>query len=296
MSISDNLTINIKGKLMDFSTPWVMGIVNVTPDSFFAGSRVGDYEAIKQRILQMRQDGAIALDVGGYSTRPGAAEVSSQEEYSRVALALDCIRREWPEAIVSVDTFRAEVAAKCVAEYQIDIINDISGGDLDDKMFETVAETGAAYVLMHTRGTPQTMQQLTDYKDVTAEVITDLAFKMARLHALGVKDILIDPGFGFAKTLDQNYELMARLDSFKQLGAPLFVGISRKSMITKLLGITPNEALEGTTVLNTYALEHGADILRVHDVKAAAQAVKIMQKILRADTNDVGRIISNVNL
>ena len=265
--------------MRDFSTPWVMGIVNVTPDSFYAGSRTSDIDAIRQRIEQIRCEGAVAVDVGGYSTRPGAEEVTAEEEYRRVALALECLRNDWPEAVVSVDTFRAEVAARCVADYQIDIINDISGGDLDDKMFETVADTGAAYVLMHTRGTPRTMQQLTDYKDVTAEVISDLAFKMARLHSLGVKDILLDPGFGFAKTLDQNYELMAHLADFKKTGAPLFVGISRKSMITKLLGITPDEALEGTVVLNTYALANGADILRVHDVKAAVQAVTIMQKI-----------------
>lgn len=256
-----------------------MGIINVTPDSFYEGSRTQSREEIVKRINSLREAGADALDIGGYSSRPGAEEVSAQEEYRRVSLALECVRDVWPQAIVSVDTFRAGVARRCVEEWGVDIINDISGGDLDADMFTTVADAGVAYVLMHTRGTPSTMQSMTRYEDVTAEVISDLAFKAARLHQSGVRDIIIDPGFGFAKDLNQNYELMAHLDDFKSMGYPLLVGISRKSMIYKLLEITPSESLNGTTVLNTYALMHGADILRVHDVQATVQAVKITQKL-----------------
>lgn len=272
--------INIKGELRDFSTPWVIGIVNVTPDSFWAGSRTFEAQAIRERVAAIRDAGAQGLDIGGYSSRPGADDVSPEEEYRRVAMALEAVAREWPEAVVSVDTFRASVARRCVLEHGADMINDISGGDLDPAMFETVAETGASYVLMHTRGTPGTMQSLADYGDVTAEVITDLAFKAARLERLGVNDILIDPGFGFAKTLDQNYELMAHLDDFAAMGYPLYIGISRKSMIYRLLGITPAESLNGTTVLNTIALMHGASVLRVHDVEPALQAVAITSKLM----------------
>lgn len=276
----NSLTININGRLIDLSTPRVMGIINVTPDSFYSGSRVCEAEAIKARVLQVRDEGASAVDVGGYSTRPGAAEVSPEEEYKRVALALECIRREWPDAVVSVDTFRADVAARCIADYQIDIVNDISGGNLDPDMFQTVADSGVAYVLMHTRGTPATMQNLTSYSDVTAEVISDLATKLGNLRSMGVCDVLIDPGFGFAKTLEQNYQLMSHLSDFRVLGAPLFVGISRKSMITKLLDISSDEALNGTTALNMFALIQGANMLRVHDVKAAVQAIKIFRACL----------------
>lgn len=272
-------TINIKGTLRDFSTPWVIGIVNATPDSFYAGSRTFEVSAIRERVAAMRDAGAQGVDIGGYSSRPGADEVSPDEEYRRVAMALEVTSREWPGAVVSVDTFRACVARRCVQEWGVDMINDISGGDLDPDMFGTVAETGASYVLMHTRGTPSTMQGLTDYADVTAEVISDLAYKAARLERLGVRDILIDPGFGFAKTLDQNFEMMARLDDFAAMGYPLYIGISRKSMIYKLLDITPADSLAGTTALNTYALMHGASVLRVHDVVPALQAVAITSKI-----------------
>lgn len=279
------MSINVKGELKNFSTPWVMGIVNVTPDSFYAGSRTPDREAIKKRITLLKDTGADLLDIGGYSTRPGADEVTAAEEYRRVSLALECVRECWPEAIVSIDTFRADVARKCVEEWRVDIINDISGGDLDAEMFDTVADTGAAYVLMHTRGTPSTMQYETDYGDVTAEVISDLAFKAARLQQMGVRDIIIDPGFGFAKELNQNYEMLSCLDDFKSMGYPLLVGISRKSMIYRLLNISSEDSLNGTTVLNTYALMHGADILRVHDVEAAVQAVKLTQKLKQLSKN-----------
>lgn len=272
-------TINIKGEVRDFSTPWVMGIINVTPDSFYASSRTSDADAICQRLEQMRTAGAVAVDIGGYSSRPGADDVSPQQEYERVALALECVAQVWPTAVVSIDTFRASVAERCLQEWGVDIINDISGGELDPDIINVVASYGCAYVLMHMRGTPATMQSLTDYKDVTADVLADLAAKVARLNALGVRDILLDPGFGFAKTLDQNYTLMAHLEQCKALGLPLFVGISRKSMIYKLLDTTPEQSLTGTTVLNTYALMHGASVLRVHDVEAAVQAVKITQKL-----------------
>lgn len=281
MTEKGNYTINIKGGLCDFSTPWVIGIVNATPDSFYSGSRTFREDAIRERVRSMRLAGARGVDIGGYSTRPGASEVSADEEYRRLAMALQIVAEEWPEAVVSVDTFRADVARRCVEDWNVDTINDISGGDMDSRMFETVADLGVSYVLMHTRGTPATMQSLTDYRDVTAEVISDLAAKAARLNRLGVKDILIDPGFGFAKTVEQNYELMSRLDDFHAMGYPLYVGVSRKSMIFRLLDITPAESLNGTTVLNTFALLHGADVLRVHDVEPALQAVKITQMLKR---------------
>lgn len=272
-------SINVKGELRDFSTPWVMGIVNVTPDSFYEGSRTPGRGQITARLRQMKRCGAQAVDIGGYSSRPGAEDVSADEEYGRVAVALECVAREWPEAVVSVDTFRASVARKCVEDWGADIINDISGGDMDSAMFETVADTGAAYILMHMRGTPSTMQSMCSYADVSAEVISDLAFKAAKLARLGVSDIILDPGFGFAKTVSQNYELMARLADIKAMGYPLLVGVSRKSMIYKPLGITPADSLPGTTALNTYALLNGADILRVHDVEEAMQAVKVVEMI-----------------
>jgi dihydropteroate synthase len=281
MKEKKNYSINIKGELCDFSTPWVIGIVNATPDSFYPGSRVFRADAIRERVRSMRVAGARGVDIGGYSTRSGASEVSADEEYRRLAMALQVVAEEWPEAVVSVDTFRADVARRCVEDWNVDTINDISGGDMDSRMFETVADLGVSYVLMHTRGTPATMQSLTDYRDVTAEVISDLAAKAARLNRLGVKDILIDPGFGFAKTVEQNYELMSRLDDFRDMGYPLYVGVSRKSMIFRLLDITPAEGLNGTTVLNTFALLHGADVLRVHDVEQAVQAVKITQMLNR---------------
>lgn len=271
--------INIKGRLRPLSPAWVLGIVNVTPDSFWEGSRTFTAAEVDARIAAIRDAGATGVDIGGYSTRPGADEVTPEEEYRRLSVGLESVRRLWPEAVVSVDTFRADVARRCVLEWGADIINDISGGDMDPDMFATVADTGAAYVLMHTRGTPQTMTTMCDYADVTAEVISDLAHKASRLALLGVRDILIDPGFGFAKDVAQNYELMRHLEDFAAMGYPLFVGISRKSMIYKPLGLTPADSLPGTVALNAYALEHGASILRVHDVPEALQTVKIMSYV-----------------
>lgn len=274
-----NLSINIKGKLHYFHNPWVMGIVNVTPDSFYADSRTFDSQSIYNRIADLIEQGADAIDIGGYSSRPGAADVSAQEEYSRLASALEIIRKHFPDTIVSIDTFRADVARKCVSDWQADIINDISGGIADPEMWNTIAELKVPYILMHMRGTPKTMQSLCDYSDVTADVIKDLAAKIDKMRQLGIADIIIDPGFGFAKTLEQNYTLMSELQEFKRLDMPLLVGISHKSMIYKALDIKPENALNGTTVLNTIALAKGADILRVHDVKEAKEAVKITKLI-----------------
>lgn len=260
---------------MDFSRPRVMGIINVTPDSFYPGSRAGDHAAEVAR--RMLADGADILDVGGYSTRPGAAEVSAREEYDRLAPALEQIRSVAPEAVISVDTFRADVARKVVLEFGVDIVNDIGGGTLDPDIIPAVAELGVPYVLMHMRGTPATMQQHTDYADVTAEVLSDLAFKTDACRLAGIHDVIVDPGFGFAKTVEQNYRLLADLDVLHELHAPVLAGISRKSMLCKPLGVTPPEAGEATVAIHPIALMNGADIIRVHDVLPAVQSVKLYQ-------------------
>lgn len=275
----NHLSINIKGSLRHFHKPWVMGILNVTPDSFFAESRTIETDDIRRRVDDLISQGADIIDIGGYSSRSGAPEVSTDEEYSRLARGLEAIRKYHPDTLISVDTFRADVARRCVSDWEADIINDISGGNLDAEMWPTVAELQVPYILMHMRGTPSSMQSLCDYNDVTADVIRDLAFKIDAMHQLGIADIIVDPGFGFAKDINQNYQLMAELDQFKQLNAPLLVGISRKSMIYRPLDITPQTAINGTTVLNTFALLHGANILRVHDVKEAVEAVKIIDLI-----------------
>ncbi len=272
----DSLTLNVKGRLISFARPKVMGIVNVTPDSFYEGSRTRTRAELTDRIRAMREEGADIIDIGGYSSRPGADEVSADEEYSRLALGLEAVREVWEDAVVSIDTFRASVARKCVEQWGADIVNDIAGGTLDPEMWETVAELRVAYVLMHMRGTPATMQSLTDYTDVTAEVITDLSKKVWQLRGLGVNDIIIDPGFGFAKTVEQNYRLLAELGEFCKMGMPVLAGVSRKSMIWKPLDITPSESLAGTIALDAIALRNGADIVRVHDVKAAVETVRLL--------------------
>lgn len=262
-----------------------MGIVNVTPDSFYSGSRTysasqaATREEIRSVIERHREEGADILDFGGYSTRPGAADVTADEEYSRLATALEIVKEMWPEVPVSIDTFRASVARKCVLEWDADIINDVGGGTLDSDMWATVAELRVAYVLMHMRGTPSTMQTLTDYADVTADVITDLSRKAYELRRLGVCDIIIDPGFGFAKTLEQNFKMLDELKEFCRMGMPVLAGLSRKSMIWRTLGVTPEESLEGTIGLNAIALDRGANILRVHDVKAARQLVSLIGRL-----------------
>lgn len=272
------MTVNIQSKLLDLSTPQVMGILNVTPDSFYADSRKQTEEAISERANQILAEGGSIIDLGAYSSRPGAADVSTEEEMERLARALRIIRSEHPGAIVSIDTFRAEVAERCVVEYGADIINDISGGEMDDRMFDTVARLNIPYILMHMKGTPQTMQQNPQYEDVTSEVMQYFGRKVDQLHDMGVNDIILDPGYGFAKTLDQNYELFHNQHILQELNLPILVGISRKSMIYKLLGTTPQEALNGTTVLHTLALQQGANILRVHDVREAVETIKIVNK------------------
>ena len=276
------LSLNLGGELLSLSKPLVMGILNVTPDSFYAGSRTPEREQIAARVRQMVNEGADIIDIGAYSSRAQATDITPDEEMRRLATGLENIRRLYPQAHVSVDTFRADVAARCVREYGVQIINDISGGELDPHMFETVAELKTAYILMHMKGSPQTMMQQTHYDHLIAEMLYYFAERIARLESLGVNDIIIDPGFGFSKTLDDNYRLMNRLDEFARIGLPLLVGISRKSMIYKLLGSTPDESLNGTTVLNTLALLGGAHILRVHDVKAAVETINLVSKTLQS--------------
>lgn len=268
-------TLNIRGRLMDLSTPRVMGILNVTPDSIYAGSRTPGAEAVAARVRQIRDEGADFIDIGAYSSRPGAADVPAAEEMERLRMGLGVIAREAPEMPVSVDTFRADVARMCVEEYGVSIINDIAGGQLDAAMFDTVARLGVPYVLMHMQGTPQTMQREPHYDDVVAEVFQTLARGAQRLHAMGAADVILDPGFGFGKTVAQNYDLLAHLDELVALGLPVLVGVSRKSMIWRLVGGGPEDALNGTTAVHAIALMKGASILRVHDVKAATEAVKI---------------------
>jgi len=268
-------SLNMHGKLVTIDRPWVMGIINITPDSFYSGSRVTDERSLAARVNRMVKDGADVIDVGACSTRPGSNQVDAQGEMERLQWALSIIRRELPDAILSVDTYRADVARRCVEQWGADIINDISGGTLDEAMFTTVADLRVPYVLMHMRGTPETMSGMTDYDNVAGDVLEWMARRIDNLRQMGVADIIADPGFGFAKTLEQNYELLARLDAFHALNAPLLVGVSRKRMIYTPLGCTADQALNGTTVVNTIALEQGAHILRVHDVKPAVEAVRL---------------------
>ena len=271
--------INANGKLLDLSTPCVMGILNATPDSFYAGSRMQTEAQIARRVEQMAQEGAGIMDVGAYSSRSGAADVSAKDEMEQLRTALGVVRRLQPDAIVSVDTFRADVARMCVEEYGAAIINDISGGELDKDMFATVARLQVPYVLMHMQGTPQDMQQRPHYDSLLEDVFLYFARKVQQLRDLGVKDIILDPGFGFGKTLEHNYELLAHLEDFRIFELPLLAGVSRKSMIYRLLDATPAEALNGTTVVHSICLLKGADILRVHDVRQAVEAVKIIMKM-----------------
>lgn len=270
--------MNVRGRLLDLSEPQVMGILNVTPDSFYSASRMETEEAIRKRVRQILDEGGTMIDVGAYSSRPGADDVSEEEEMTRLRRGLKVVRDEAPDVAVSVDTFRSNVAQMAVEELGADIVNDISGGELDEKMFQTVARMGVPYILMHMKGTPQTMQQAPSYDDLMKEVMLYFAEKIQQLRDLGQKDIILDPGYGFGKTLDDNYELLRHQEMLRVFELPLLVGVSRKSMIYKLLGCTPEEALNGTTVLNTIALQKGTNILRVHDVKAAVEAVKLIQK------------------
>ena len=273
------LYINVNGRLMDLSEPQVMGILNVTPDSFYAGSHGVTEGYIIDRIHQIMNEGASIIDIGACSTRPGADQVSAEEEMSRMRMGLELIRKHRPDAIVSVDTYRADVAKMCVEEYGAAIINDISAGQMDKDMFTTIARLGIPYIIMHMKGTPKDMQVNPEYDHFLKEVFYYFSEKVQRLRDLGVKDIIIDPGFGFGKTLEHNYELMNHLEEFSLFELPLLVGVSRKSMIYKLLGTTPEEALNGTTALNTVALLKGAHILRVHDVREAVETVRIIGKM-----------------
>ena len=269
--------INVNGSLLDLSSPCVMGILNVTPDSFYAGSRMQTEADITSRIGQIVAEGAAIIDVGAYSSRPNAENVSPAEEMERLRMGLGILRKVQPDAIVSVDTFRADVARMCVEEYGVAIINDIAAGEMDDDMFRTVADLNVPYIMMHMQGTPQNMQQHPHYDNLLKEVFMYFARKVQQLRDFGVKDIILDPGFGFGKTIEHNYELLAHLEEFRIFELPLLVGVSRKSMIYRLLGTTPQEALNGTTVLDTICLLKGADILRVHDVREAVETVKIVE-------------------
>ncbi|MDD6122968.1 MAG: dihydropteroate synthase [Bacteroidales bacterium] len=268
-------TLNLRGRLLDLQEPRIMGILNITPDSFYAGSRTESEADITQRLHTLMEQGAEMIDIGAYSSRPGADDVSEEEETERLRRGLRIVRKLYPDVPVSVDTFRANVARMAVEEEGADIINDISGGEMDRQMFRTVARMGVPYILMHMQGTPQDMQQAPQYDNVRREVLLYLAERIDRLHQMGVCDVVADPGFGFGKTLQHNYELMEHLDDFAELDCPLLVGVSRKSMVYKLLGATPLTALNGTTVLHTVALLKGADILRVHDVAEAVEAKRI---------------------
>ncbi len=272
-----SLFLKLNQRLYDLRTPIVMGIVNVTPDSFFSLSRFKAGRSLLNQEEQQIAEGAAIIDVGGYSTRPQAAPVSSEEELRRISEPIELIRKKFPDVPVSVDTFRAEVARTVVERYGVSMINDVSGGTLDPMMFETVAALQVAYVLMHMRGTPQTMQSHITYEALLPDVIHFLEKRVAQLHLLGVNDVVIDPGFGFSKTMEQNYELLRKLDYFKEIEVPLLVGVSRKSMVYNLLETTPGGALNGTTALHMLALLGGASILRVHDVKEAVEAVKIFK-------------------
>lgn len=270
------LSINLSGQLMLLDIPRVMGILNVTPDSFQSAGRCKSEKEIIRRIEEIEEQGADIIDIGGCSTRPGSIPPSAEDEWQRVENALKCHRLSGSRLPVSIDTFRAEIARRAVEKYGVAIINDISGGNLDPEMFTTVAGLHVPYVLTHMRGTPATMQQHVNYSDVTAEVITELSWKSYELHKMGVCDVIIDPGFGFAKTLGQNFRLLDELQEIVDMGMPVLVGLSRKSMVTKTLGCTPEEALGGTIALNTVALMKGAAILRVHDVREAVETVKMV--------------------
>lgn len=272
--------INVNGSLLDLSTPCVMGILNITPDSFYSGSRMQTEAEIAGRVTQIIAEGARIIDVGAYSSRPNAENVSAKEEMERLRSGLEILFKVQPDAIVSVDTFRADVARMCVEEYGVAIINDIAAGEMDEDMFRTVAQLNVPYIMMHMQGTPQNMQQHPHYDNLLKDIFQYFARKVQQLRDLGVKDMILDPGFGFGKTLEHNYELLSHLEEFRIFELPLLVGVSRKSMIYRLLGTTPQEALNGTTVLDTICLLKGANILRVHDVREAVETVKIVGQII----------------
>ena len=271
------MTINCKGQLIDLSTPKIMGILNVTPNSFYDGGKFTLSENGLSQVGKMLDEGATFIDIGAYSSKPNAEFVSEEEECSRILPVIKSILKQFPDALISIDTFRSRIAAVCI-ENGAAIINDISAGNLDEKMMDVVAKYNVPYIMMHMRGTPQTMQSQTNYENIIKEMLFYFSEKVNKARSLGINDLIIDPGFGFAKTLEQNYEVLQNLELFKMLDLPLLAGISRKSMVYKPLGVTANEALNGTTVLNTIALSKGANILRVHDVKEALECVKLFEK------------------
>ncbi len=272
-------TLNCHGNLIELDSPKVMGIINITPDSFYDGGKSFSEKNILNQAEKMLSDGATFLDIGGYSTHPNAEEISESEETKRVVNAIELVLKKFPQTLISIDTFRSDVAKKSIETGAV-LVNDVSGGTLDSHMFSTVAELKVPYVLMHMRGTPKTMSKLTDYNNVTVDVLKDLSGKIANARAAGINDIIVDPGFGlFAKTREQNFELMGNLELFQNLDVPVLVGISRKSFIQKTLGIDAASALNGTSSLNTVALLKGAKILRVHDVKEAVECVKLIENL-----------------
>ena len=272
-------SLQLNGQLIMLDQPIVMGILNLTPDSFYDGGRYQSEKSVLQRAEEILIQGAMIIDIGAVSTRPGAMEVSAEAEIERLLPAVKAIRKRFPNAVLSIDSYRSEVIVRIAGETGDCIVNDISGGTMDAQMFETVAKLRLPYILMHMQGTPQTMQQNPAYQDIINDILLDLSEKVNTLKLLGVNDIIIDPGFGFGKNLEHNYELLNRLDSFRLFELPLLVGLSRKTMIWKLLEITPQESLNGTTVLNTLALMGGADILRVHDVREAMEAIRLVSKL-----------------
>lgn len=274
------MTINCKGKLIDLSQPKVMGILNITPDSFFEGSRTQTEQEILQKTAKMLEEGATFIDIGGYSSRPNAKDVSETEEIDRVLFAIEILIKEFPELLISVDTFRSKVAANALDKGAA-LINDIAAGGLDEKMMPVIAHYQVPYIMMHMRGTPQNMNQLTDYQDLLTDINFYFSEKIKAARALGINDLILDPGFGFSKTIAQNFELLKKADLSSIFNLPLLIGISRKSFIYKTLGTSPAEALNGTTVLNTLALTKGASILRVHDVKEAVETVKLYTQVTK---------------
>ena len=271
--------INLRGRLLEFSRPYVMGILNLTPDSFHAASRVSDPKEAVRRVRGMIDDGADIIDIGGCSTRPGSESVGMEEEWQRLEEPLKAIREAFPEVIISIDTFHAEIARRCISEWSVDIVNDVSGGK-DPKMFDTVAREGAGYVLMHTRGTPASMDSLCNYEEVVADVVRELAFRLDEAHAKGVCNVIVDPGFGFAKTTEQNLKLLKQLDYLKVLGCPILAGISRKRMVRESGECDAADSLISTVALNTVALMKGASIIRVHDVKEGVQTARTISRML----------------
>jgi len=276
--ISANKTLRVRGKIIDLTTPKVMGILNVTPDSFYDGGLYNRESELIKQAEKMIHDGADFIDIGGYSSRPGAQDISPEEEWRRVKPAIQSIKKEFPSALLSIDTFRSQIANRAINE-GCDIVNDISAGQLDADMFSTVASLQVPYVIMHMRGTPQTMKQLVNYENLLADIIDYFHRIIYQVNQAGIKDVIIDPGFGFAKTSDQNYELLNKLEQLHVLGKPLLAGLSRKSMIWKTLNTSPEFAINGTISLNTVAILKGATILRVHDVKEAKETIKLMEKL-----------------